>query len=213
MIHPDARRLLALQLLETEAIRRKHQSSDGEGFRLKLHDKYPDAPLSPIYVDLRRLRSFPDTMDLVIYAFLRLIQNLKFDVLADVPTAATVFAAILSHQLRLPMVTPREPKTHGAGGNIDGHVTPGQTALLIDDLITKADSKLEAIRTLEARELHVRDIAVLIDREQGGTRALQRAGYALHAAFTLRELLDFYVREGLMSRGEYEEIQTYLANA
>lgn len=213
MIHTDAQWELANALMATEAIRRKSQSPGGKGFRLKLHEKNPDAPLSPIYVDLRRLRSFPDVMDRAVQVFGELSKTLTFHVLADVPTAATPFVAILSHELRVPMITPREPKTHGAGGSIDGHVVPGKTALVIDDLITKADSKLEAIRTLEAHGLRVHDVVVLIDREQGGVQELERAGYLLHAAFTLRSLLDFYVRTGAMSHEEYDEVMTYLGNA
>ena len=37
-------------------------------FRLKLHETQPDAPLSPMYVDLRVLRSFPDALDATVAA-------------------------------------------------------------------------------------------------------------------------------------------------
>lgn len=210
MMYSAAQRELAHRLLETEAIRRKHQSPEGKGFRLKLHEKHPDAPLSPIYIDLRRLRSFPDAREWVTRVLRGLCQGLTFDVLADVPTAATPFVVLLAHEMRIPMITPREPKTHGAGGSIDGHAVSGQTALLIDDLITSAGSKFEAIRTLEAHGLRVHDVVVLIDREQGGTTVLQQAGYSLHAVFTLRALLEFYLENSQMGRGEYDEVMTYL---
>ena len=37
-------------------------------FRLKLHETLPEAPLSPIYLDLRVLQSFPDAMDAAVAA-------------------------------------------------------------------------------------------------------------------------------------------------
>src|SRR6478752_3977552 len=79
-------------------------------FRLKLHETQPDAPLSPIYVDLRTLRSFPDALDAAVAALAEMIQarGLTFTRYADVPQAATPLVAVLMHLTRIPMITPRE---------------------------------------------------------------------------------------------------------
>src|SRR5215831_4894050 len=163
-------------------------------FRLKLHETQPNAPLSPIYVNLRVLRSYPDALDIAVAALEELIasRGLVFARYADIPMAATPVVAVLSHVTRVPMITPREPKTHGLSGTIDGAFAPGEAVLLIDDLVTHADSKLETIRVLEASGLVVRDVAVLVDREQGGPAQLTAAGYALHAAVRLSQLLDYW---------------------
>lgn len=180
-------------------------------FRLKLHEKNPDAPLSPIYVDLRILRSFPDVMDSAIDVYKELTNRLKFDVYADVPTAATSIVSILSHETRIPMISPRkEEKKHGIKRPIDGAFAEGQVALLVDDLITLADSKLEAISVLEENNLKVHDIVVLVDREQGGVQELRKRGYACHVAFKLKELLAFYLETAKISRDEYERTIAYL---
>jgi uridine monophosphate synthetase len=179
-------------------------------FRLKLHEERPDAPLSPVYVNLRLLRSHPDQMDVAVAAYRGLLSECQFDLLADVPMAATPFVAILSHLTRVPQITPRERKTHGSGASIDGAYTPGQTAVVIDDLVTKADSKLEAIRVLEAEGLIVRDVLVLVDREQGGARQLAEAGYTLHAAARFSELLAIYRRTALMDEAAYTRVTEYL---
>ncbi len=42
-------------------------------FRLKLHEREPDAPLSPIYVDLRVLRSWPDAIDTAVAVLAEMI--------------------------------------------------------------------------------------------------------------------------------------------
>jgi orotate phosphoribosyltransferase len=180
-------------------------------FRLKLHEKNPDAPLSPVYVDLRLLRSFPDAMDVAISAYKRLSQGLHFDCLADVPTAATPMTAVLSHDTRIPMVSPRQDdKSHGTERRIDGAYRPGQTALLVDDLITKADSKLVAIATLVGEGLRVSDVVVLVDREQGGVAQLAQHGCRCHSAFTLRELLSFYHGTGAIVPADYDRTMAYL---
>ncbi|HEV7129473.1 MAG TPA: hypothetical protein VGN32_18710 [Ktedonobacterales bacterium] len=184
-------------------------------FRLKLHEQQPDAPLSPIYVNLRVLRSYPDALDATVEALAELItaHDLRFDRYADVPMAATPIVAVLSHLTRIPMLTPREPKTHGLAGSIDGTFTPGETALVIDDLVSHADSKLEAVRVLEANGLRVRDIAVLIDREQGGPAQLAAAGYTLHAATRLSQLLAYFRRTGAIEEAHYAAVTAYFAGA
>jgi len=184
-------------------------------FRLKLHEKRPDAPLSPIYVDLRTLRSFPDALDAAVATLAELItaRGLSFALYADVPQAATPLVAVLSHLTRVGMITPREAKTHGASGAINGAYTPGQTALVIDDLVTHAESKLEAINVLEANGLVVRDVAVLVDREQSGPEQLAAAGYHLHAAVTLGQLLDHWRATGGLDAATYERVRAYTAQA
>jgi orotate phosphoribosyltransferase len=107
------------------------------------------------------------TVDVAIEVYKGLIRNYYFDLLADVPTAATPIVAILSHQTRIPMISPeKEEKERGIIRKIDGVFHKGQTALLVDDLITQADSKFEMIRVLEENGLVVRRVVVLLDREQ-----------------------------------------------
>src|SRR5258708_36712575 len=79
------------------------------------------------------------------------------------------------------MLGPREPKEDGRAGTSEGAFTPGETVLVLDDVVTHADSKLEAIRVLEGNGLVVRDAAVLLDREQAGPGRLAAAGLHLPA--------------------------------
>jgi uridine monophosphate synthetase len=182
-------------------------------FRLKLHETQPDAPLSPMYVDLRVLRSYPDALDAAVAALRELIdtERLVFSRYADVPMAATPMVAVLSHLPREPMITPRELKTHGAGGSINGFFTPGETVVVIDDVVTHADSKLEAIRTLEANGLVVHDVVVLVDREQGGPEAIAAAGYQLRAAVKISDLLAYWRETGGISEEVYQRVADYFA--
>lgn len=182
-------------------------------FRLKLHETRPDAPLSPMYFDLRVLQSFPDAMDAMVAALAEMIaaRKLEFARYAGIPMAATPLVAILMHVTRVPMITPREAKSHGAGGTINGAFAPGETVLVIDDLVTHADSKLEAIRVLEANGLRVRDVAVLLDREQGGKEQLEAAGYQLHAAVKLSQLLDHWCASGGIDEEMYHRAREYTA--
>ena len=61
-------------------------------FRLKLHEREPDAPLSPIYVDLRVLRSWPDAIDTAVATLAEMIdaRQLAFTRYADIQAWVTV---------------------------------------------------------------------------------------------------------------------------
>jgi len=183
-------------------------------FRLKLHERRPDAPLSPIYVNLRVLRSYPDALDSAVAALAEVIDShdLRFDRYADIPMAATPLVSVLSHITRVGMITPREPKTHGLSGTIDGAYDIGDTVLVIDDLVTHADSKIEAIRVLEANQLRVRDVAVVVDRGQGGPEQLAAAGYTLHAAVRLGQLLDYWRASNSIDDETYARVRAYQAH-
>jgi len=184
-------------------------------FRLKLHETRPDAPLSPIYVDLRVLQSYPDALDAAAATLNELIQAraLSFSRYAAIPMAATPLVAVLSHLTRVPMITPREAKTHGAAETINGAFTPGETVLVIDDVVSSAASKIEAIRVLEANGLVARDVAVLVDRETGGAEQLAAAGYTLHAAVRLGQLLDYWRASGAIDTETYAKVRAYQASA
>jgi len=181
-------------------------------FRLKLHETQPDAPLSPIYLDLRVLQSFPDAMDAAVAALEEVIETtgLHFTRYAGIPLAATALVAALSHVTRVPMITPREAKSHGTADTINGAFAPGEPVLAIDDVVSHAESKLEAIRVLEANGLVVRDVAVLVDREQGGPQQLAAAGYTLHAAVRLGQLLDHWRATGGIDEVMYARATEYL---
>ncbi len=200
-------RKLAIDLFEVGAIK-------FGAFKLKLHEMNPDAPLSPIYVDLRVIRSFPQLLADVADSILAKVidDEVGFDLISDIPTASTPIVVLMSHKSGNPMISPKISKTHGLEGAIDGMFTSGQSVLLVDDLVTKADSKIEAAKVLEANKLLVRDIVVLVDREQGGREALTQAGYRLHAVFGIMEMLKIYLEAGKIDQAKYEETVSYLLN-
>ena len=83
--------------------------------------------------------------------------------------------------------------------------------VLIDDLVTNAGSKMEAVGKLTAVGLKVRDVVVLIDREAGGHKALSEAGLELHAVYTLSELIDHWAASGALDDGLMEKLRKFLA--
>ena len=88
--------------------------------------------------------------------------------------------------------------------------TPGETVLVIDDVVSGADSKLESIAVLKDQGLVVRDVAVLVDREQGGSAQLAGAGYHLHAVLRLRELLVYWNSTGALDPSTFLRVTNYI---
>jgi uridine monophosphate synthetase len=81
---------------------------------------------------------------------------------------------------------------------------------LIDDLITKGQSKLEAIALLEDAGLKVKDILVLVDREQGGVEGLDARGYTVHSVLILGRILDALVSMGKLAAARRDEVKLWL---
>ncbi|MCU0521585.1 MAG: orotidine-5'-phosphate decarboxylase [Anaerolineae bacterium] len=168
--------------------------------------------ISPIYVDLRRAISYPDLFEQVVAAYAEVVSSLTFDRLAAVPYAALPAAAALAMQLRRPLVYPRkEVKGHGTGQAVEGAFDPGQTAVAIEDVVTSGGSLLQAIASLEAAGLKVRDVVVLVDREQGGRERLAETGHRLHAVLTLAGILETLQAVGKIDADTYRHVKAYLA--
>ena len=167
--------------------------------------------VSPIYLDLRQLVSHPLILRRVARAYAGLLRDLTFDRLAGIPYAALPIATAIALEMNRPLIYPRrEAKDYGTKAVIEGEFKAGETATVIDDLATTGDAKIEAIQKLEAAGLVVRDVVVLIDREQGAQETLAAAGYRLRAVVTLRQLLEAWHASGAVTPEQYQAVLAFL---
>ncbi|HSN75518.1 MAG TPA: orotidine-5'-phosphate decarboxylase [Anaerolineae bacterium] len=166
---------------------------------------------SPIYLDLRRMASYPGLLRMAAAAYADLLRPLHHERLAAVPYAALTIGAAVALATDKPLIYPRkEVKAYGTSRSIEGDFQPGQRAAVIEDLVTSAGSVLRAIQTLEAAGLAVSDVVVLIDREQGGQQNLAAAGYWLHAALTMTQIVDVLEAVGRISSTQAVAVRNYL---
>jgi len=167
--------------------------------------------LSPIYIDLRQIITYPKLLAQVGAAYLPLLKELQFARIAGLPYAAVPIATAISLAGDYPMIYPRkETKNYGTRAEIEGEYHAGETVVVIDDLTTTGGSKFEAIEKLTGAGLVIRDIVVLVDRQSGAREALSMAGFRLHAVLTISELLDYWEQTGRVEKVKINATRAFL---
>jgi uridine monophosphate synthetase len=168
--------------------------------------------VSPIYIDLRQLVSYPGLLAEVAEAYLPVLRSLKFDRLAALPYAGLPISTAISLKTGWPMIYPRkEVKGYGTRAEIEGYFSSGERVVVIDDLATTGGSKFEAIEKLVAVGLEVEDVVVLIDRQSGAAEMLAADGFTLHAVLTLTQLLDYWECSGRIEPEKIAAVRAFLA--
>ena len=155
--------------------------------------KLTNGEISPYYMDLRIVPSFPDAFRRICDLYIELIKRDVgadgFDRIAGIPTAGISFASIVSYHLKKPFVYIRTTaRQHGRGRCVEGVLLPGDRVLLMDDLTTKGGSILKAAEAVKAEGGVVTDAVVLMDREENGKQNLAEGGINLHYLITTSEL-------------------------
>ncbi len=158
---------------------------------------------STIYLDLRQIISYPEVLRAVAETIWQQVNGYPIDVICGVPYTALPIATCIALKQDLPMVMRRkEPKDYGTKQRIEGAFKTGQNCLIIEDIITTGSSILETAEDIEVAGLKVKHVGVLINREQGGKENLLKHHYNVHAAFTLKEVLNTLLSSNVLPDSE-----------
>src|SRR3989338_5725080 len=102
---------------------------------------------SPIYVDLRVLPSYPESMQIVAEELVKVVKKIKPDVVAGAETAGIPLSTAISIKTKIPMIYVRKrPKSYGTMEMIEGVLKKNAKVVLVDDMATNAFSKLNFIQ-------------------------------------------------------------------
>jgi uridine monophosphate synthetase len=171
--------------------------------------------VSPIYIDLRLFISYPKILKKVTKLYAEQLKDLHYDRLAGVAYAALPIAGAISLEIEKPWIFMRKEglkKGYGLQKSLEGEFKKGETVVMIEDLVTKATSLLEAISAIEPQGLVIKDAVVLLDYEKGGSQNLSDAGYNLHPFMTVRELVDIMFAEGKIDASKHTQSLEFLEN-
>jgi len=174
---------------------------------------------SPVFVNPKVLISNPTALRVaskLMQQEISLAQSLRrprihpFSIVAGVPVGGLLLATAYSLETNNPLIYARiRPEGTGKRG-IEGNYQPGDTTLIVDDLITRGSSVLETAALLEENGLVVKDVIVLIDREHGAAERLRHRGYNLTSILKLDVMLNLYMSKGLISEETYRICADYL---
>lgn len=172
---------------------------------------------SPVYIDCRKLISYPRirsaVMDFAAATILGAAGFEQFDVVAGGETAGIPFAAMLAERLGLPMIYVRKaPKGHGRNAQIEGHMPEGARVLVIEDLTTAGGSMfkfIDAVRNAGGVVEH--GIALFYYDIFPEARAnMKSKGVDLHYIATWRNVLAVAREQALFDEKTLNEVEAFL---
>jgi orotate phosphoribosyltransferase len=177
--------------------------------------------LSPVYVNLRLLISNPRALARAARVMNEEVQTRQgklqkalheFQRVCGIPFGGLHLATAFSLRSRVPMVYVHPAKERN--GNrlwVEGRFEKGETVLLIDDLVTSGGGIAETGAFLKANAgLHVRDVLVLLDRQEGAREQLKAHGYNLISILGLESMLNYLMASGLIEEADYDRSIEYI---
>lgn len=201
--------LTSKMLLEVKAV---HFRAD-EPFR------FTSGWASPVYIDCRKLISYPRVRNtLMDFAASTILRNIGFeslDAIAGGETAGIPFAAWIADRLSMPMQYVRKkPKGFGRDAQIEGDFREGSRIVLVEDLSTDGRSKIRFCEALRAAGLRVEHTFVIFhyDIFPETKQTLKDFGLEMHALATWWDVLKVARGQRYFDDATLREVESFLNN-
>jgi orotate phosphoribosyltransferase len=172
---------------------------------------------SPVYIDCRKLISYPRLRQTIIdfgaSIILRDAGFEQFDTVAGGETAGIPFAAWMADRLMLPMQYVRkQPKGFGRDAQIEGDLKEGERVLLVEDLTTDGRSKINFCQALRSAGAVVEHVFVVFhyDIFPETKTVMSEMGVSLHALATWWDVLKVAQAGGHFETGTMDEVEKFL---
>ncbi len=82
----------------------------------------------------------------------------------------------------------KESKAHGRGLQIEGCFEEGKRTVIVEDVITTGGSALKAVEAARDSGAKIVGVIAVVDREEGGRKAIEAEGLEVRSLFTASEL-------------------------
>jgi orotate phosphoribosyltransferase/uridine monophosphate synthetase len=177
---------------------------------------------SPVYINLRLLISDPAALDRAAGVMLDEVRTLQakrdpqvteFQRVCGIPFGGLHLATAFSLRSRVPLIYVHPAKErNGSRVFVEGRYTPEETVLLIDDLVTSGGGIVETGEFLKVNAaLDVKDVLVLLDRQEGAKELLKQRGYNLISILGLEPMLNYLMAKGLIEEEQYRASIEYIS--
>jgi orotate phosphoribosyltransferase len=152
---------------------------------------------STFYIDARLTTMSPEGLSIIGPLALSVLRQTGWNVDAiggltlgadPISYAISYASARSDHPLRAFTVR-KEAKTHGTGKLVEGPFRQGDRVAVIEDVLTTGGSALRAIDAVRAAAGTVMGVLALVDREEGGQQAIQKAGIPVIALATASQII------------------------
>jgi len=176
---------------------------------------------SPVYVNLRRLTSNPRALQRaarVLWQEVRTLQSMRhphiqpFQRVTGIPFGGLHLALAFSLTSKIPLVYIHPAKDRDASEPfVEGLFQRGETVLLIDDLVTSGGNVIETAAFLQiSAGLRIRDVVVLLDRQEGARERLKQFGYNLISILGLETMLNYLMASNRIDEYWYKKSIDYI---
>ncbi|MFD1031042.1 orotate phosphoribosyltransferase [Metaplanococcus flavidus] len=170
---------------------------------------------SPIYCDNRLTMSYPKVRKEIAKGLADKIKEFypQCEVVAGTATAGIPHAAWVSDRLELPMVYVRsKPKEHGQGNMVEGKVEPGKKVVVVEDLISKGGSVIQAAKGLEQAGFEVLGIVAIFTYDlPQSVEAIEEAGFTFHTLTDFPALVEEAASSGAIEQGDLPMLEEWHA--
>ena len=172
---------------------------------------------SPVYIDVRKLISYPRVRSAIIdFAAATIVRDVgfeQFDTVAGGETAGIPYAAWIADRLSLPMQYVRKkPKGFGRGAQIEGHIEEGARTLLVEDLTTDGRSKVNFCKALREAGATVDHVLVFFfyDIYPEARQIISDLGVTLHSLATWWDVLAVAKQGGKFDAAKLAEVEKFM---
>jgi orotate phosphoribosyltransferase len=168
---------------------------------------------SPIYCDNRRTLSHPMMRTYIRQQFVEAIieEFGKPDMIAGVATGGIAHGALVAQEMGLPFIYVRSSaKEHGMKNMVEGDLTQGRNAVVVEDLVSTGKSSLNAVASLRDAGCEVKGmVSIFTYRLPDAAEAFAKAKVRLHSLTDYHTLLDQALADEYITEKELASLKEW----
>ncbi|PZO81290.1 MAG: orotate phosphoribosyltransferase [Micavibrio aeruginosavorus] len=176
---------------------------------------YTSGKRGPVYVDCRRLISFPEARSQLMDFMAAEMKTLDIDYVAGGETAGIPYAAFIAERLNKPMLYIRKkPKGFGKMSQIEGFIDEGRQNIgLVEDVQNFGVSVRIFVDAIRAAGATVEHLFVIFQHgHESSQQNMRDMGLTLHALASWKDVLKVARQDGYFDTATADSVEEYLQN-